>query len=189
MSHETPASLLERLRSPLNQEAWRRFVALYTPLLLHWSRRVGLPPDGAADLVQDVLLLLVRKLPDFRYQPGKRFRAWLWTVLLNKYRENRRRADPLAQTADLAAACDHAAVDDVAEISEAEYRQYILRQAMQIMQREFQPMTWQACWASLMEGKSAEIVAAELGMTAGAVRAAKFRVLSRLRSELKGLID
>jgi RNA polymerase sigma-70 factor (ECF subfamily) len=188
--NETPLTLLERLRSSANQEAWQRFVALYTPLLFHWARKVGLDAADAADLVQDVLLLLVRKLPEFRYQPGKRFRGWLWTVLLNKYRENRRRAKPAAVTADelgqISAVVD---VDGVAEITEAEYRQHLVRQALRIMQREFQPATWQACWASVMHGKSADKVAAELGMTAGAVRAAKFRVLSRLRTELKGLLD
>jgi RNA polymerase sigma-70 factor (ECF subfamily) len=188
--NETPLTLLERLRSSENQEAWQRFVALYTPLLFHWARKVGLDAADAADLVQDVLLLLVRKLPEFRYQPGKRFRGWLWTVLLNKYRENRRRAKPAAVTADdlgqISAVAD---VDGVAEITEAEYRQHLVRQALRIMQREFQPATWQACWASVMHGKSADKVAAELGMTAGAVRAAKFRVLSRLRTELKGLLD
>jgi RNA polymerase sigma factor (sigma-70 family) len=188
--NETPLTLLERLRSSANQEAWQRFVALYTPLLFHWARKVGLDAADAADLVQDVLLLLVRKLPEFRYQPGKRFRGWLWTVLLNKYRENRRRAKPAAVTADdlgqISAVAD---VDGVAEITEAEYRQHLVRQALRIMQREFQPATWQACWASVMHGKSADKVAAELGMTAGAVRAAKFRVLSRLRTELKGLLD
>lgn len=61
MSNETPHSLLERLRSPSNREAWQKFVALYTPLLLHWARRVGLDASDAADLTQDVLLLLVRK--------------------------------------------------------------------------------------------------------------------------------
>jgi len=33
------------------------------------------------------------------------------------------------------------------------------------------------------------VVAAELGLTVGAVYAAKFRVLERLRSELRGLLE
>jgi serine/threonine protein kinase len=41
----TPVSLLERLRRPTDQEAWRRFVHLYTPLLYHWACRTGLPDD------------------------------------------------------------------------------------------------------------------------------------------------
>jgi RNA polymerase sigma-70 factor (ECF subfamily) len=59
----TPAGLLERLRRPGDPEAWGRFVQLYTPLLYHWARRLGLPRDGAADLVQEVLTLLVQVTP------------------------------------------------------------------------------------------------------------------------------
>lgn len=40
-----------------------------------------------------------------------------------------------------------------------------------------------------MENRSAADVAAELKLTPGAVRAAKFRVLTRLRTELDGLLD
>jgi RNA polymerase sigma-70 factor (ECF subfamily) len=59
---ETPASLLERLRQPADQAAWSQFVRLYAPLLYHWAGRLGLREADAADLVQDVLLVLVRKL-------------------------------------------------------------------------------------------------------------------------------
>jgi RNA polymerase sigma-70 factor (ECF subfamily) len=58
-----------------------------------------------------------------------------------------------------------------------------------MMQREFQPATWKACWACVVEGRSAAEVGAELNLSAGAVRAAKFRVLCRVRSQLDGLLD
>lgn len=45
-SVDTPGSLLERLRQPGDEEAWQRFVRLYTPLLIHWAGRVGI--SGAA---------------------------------------------------------------------------------------------------------------------------------------------
>jgi RNA polymerase sigma-70 factor (ECF subfamily) len=57
------------------------------------------------------------------------------------------------------------------------------------MQAEFQPATWKACWALVVEGKNGAQVAAELGMTLDAVYAAKSRVLRRLRRELEGLLD
>ena len=41
----------------------------------------------------------------------------------------------------------------------------------------------------MVGGKAAAEVAGELGLTTGAVRAAKFRVLSRLRQELSGLVE
>src|SRR5262245_66540604 len=86
----TSVSLLERLREPAQQEAWGRFVDLYTPLIYYRARRVGSSPEEAADLVQDVLTLLVQKLPAFRYDPEKSFRGWLRILTLNKWREKRR---------------------------------------------------------------------------------------------------
>src|SRR5437867_4389388 len=90
----TSPTLLERVRRPDNPEAWRRFVALYTPLLYTWASRLGLQEPDAADLVQDVFTVLLSKLPAFRYDRQKSFRAWLMTVLRNKWRETRRRRAP-----------------------------------------------------------------------------------------------
>src|SRR5262245_666931 len=93
---DTPASLLERLKQPADQNAWARFVELYTPLLYYWARRAGLQEADAADLVQEVLGLLFQKLPEFAYDPGRSFRNWLRTVTLNKLRERRRRGSPIS---------------------------------------------------------------------------------------------
>src|SRR5438128_1371907 len=87
----TPPSLLERLRRPNEERAWDQFVNLYTPLLYRWARARGLQEADAGDLVQDVLVLLVRRLPEFRYDPGKSFRAWLHTITLNCWRDRQRR--------------------------------------------------------------------------------------------------
>src|SRR5262245_44760574 len=96
----TSVSLLQRLRQPaVEQAAWERFTALYTPLVYYWLRRQGVQQPDAADLVQEVFVILVQKLPEFTYDPGRSFRAWLRTITLNKLREWRRRP-VLAQAAD-----------------------------------------------------------------------------------------
>lgn len=183
----TSPSLLERLRRPAEAESWSRFVKLYTPLIHTWARRAGLREADAADLVQDVFIVLVRKLPDFTYEPGKSFRAWLKTVTLHKYRERRRRRAVPMVGGD--ALVEEAAAPDAEAFWEAEYRQHLVGRALHLMQAEFQPSTWKACWAQIVEQKPAAVVAKELGLTPGAVRAAKFRVLCRLRQELAGLLD
>jgi RNA polymerase sigma-70 factor, ECF subfamily len=186
--HTTPISLLERLRQPGADDAWARFVRLYTPLLMHWARRAGLRDAEAADLVQDVFTLLVGKLPQFRYDETGSFRGWLRTVTLNKWRQNARRASlPLENHSN---GLDGAACPDPLEAYwDGEYRQQLVGQALRLMQAEFQPATWKACWEHVVSGKSAAEVAAELNLTPGAVRAAKYRVLNRLRQELSGLLD
>jgi RNA polymerase sigma-70 factor (ECF subfamily) len=184
---ETPASLLERLRDPADAAAWGRFVELYTPLLFFWARRAGLQDADAADLVQDVLTALFRKLPGFTYDRGRSFRGWLRTVVLNKWRERGRRRCPAPGTLD--AAADAAAPDDFAELEEQEYRRHLVRQALQALRPEFPAKSWAAFWEHVMSGRPADEVAAALGVRVGTVYAAKSRVLGRLRRELQGLLD
>jgi RNA polymerase sigma-70 factor (ECF subfamily) len=189
--HSTPVSLLVRLTRPAGPAAaaadWDRFVELFTPLLYSWAARLGLPAQDAADLVQDVFLTLVRELPTFRYDPGRSFRAWLRTLLLNRWRDRARRAPPPLPV-DPAALDERPGTDPAAGVEDAEYRRYLARQALRLMQRDFQPVTWRACWETKVAGRPAAEVAAELGLTVAAVHAATYRVLRRLRAELDGFL-
>jgi RNA polymerase sigma-70 factor (ECF subfamily) len=51
------------------------------------------------------------------------------------------------------------------------------------------PATWKACWEVAAYGQPAAEVAQELGLTVGAVHAARARVLARLRQELGPMMD
>src|SRR4051794_32735729 len=84
---ETSISLLDRLRLQSDAAAWKRFVDLYSPLLVSWLRRQGVRAQDADDLVQEVLGVVVRELPGFRHnqRPGA-FRAWLRAILVNRHR-------------------------------------------------------------------------------------------------------
>jgi len=125
----TPASLLERLREPNPQAAWERFVHLYTPLLCHWAGRLGLTGPDVDDLVQEVFTVLLEKLPTFQYDPGQRFRAWLWTVTVNKHRERLRQAGRVARTAgDIPV--DAATPDVLDALIEADYQHYLVQRAL-----------------------------------------------------------
>jgi RNA polymerase sigma-70 factor (ECF subfamily) len=183
--NSTSISLLERLRQEPDEAAWERFVRLYTPLLLYWARRLGLQDEDAADLVQDVLVVLVRKLPEFQYQRERSFRGWMRTVLMNKWRDRRERgkAIPLDTSIEPEAAADDDGLD------EREYRLYVIGRALRLMSSEFEPSTWQSCWETVVGGRPVAEVAAELGITVNAVYLAKSRVLARLRQDLKGLLD
>lgn len=184
---DTSPSLLERLRQPEPEAAWVRFVDLYTPLLYHWARRTGCRDDEAADLVQEVLTLLVRKLPEFTYEPGKSFRAWLRTVAANCWHNLRRRREP--PRAANASVSEEIAAQQADPFWEAEYRRHLVGRALELMRTDFAETTWRACWACAVEGRPAADVARELGVRVGTVYAARSRVLSRLRQELADLWD
>jgi RNA polymerase sigma-70 factor (ECF subfamily) len=192
VGNSTPFSLLEQLRQSSahdRQAAWCRFVDLYTPLLFSMARRVGAVREDAADLVQDIFTVLLREMPEFRYRPDLRFRGWLFTIVRNKWinRLNRQRAAP--PQADVASLETVPAPDNVAEMTEAEYREHLVRRALQLMQAAFAEADWKACWLNVVEGRPAADVARELGLTVNQVYLAKSRILQRLRTELEGLLD
>jgi RNA polymerase sigma-70 factor (ECF subfamily) len=186
--HTTPITLLERLRDASDARAWERLLDLYAPLLYFWAIRAGESPHDAADLVQDVLVVLVKTLPGFRYDADKSFRGWLRTVTLNKLRERKRRlrgAGPVS----LDDVPEPAIRDDAERFWETEYRRQLEGRALQLMKTDFEPTTWKACWQSVVEGRSAAEVGRELGISENAVYLARCRVLRRLRQELAHLLD
>lgn len=187
--YTTSGTLLERLRSPADHEAWDKFVLLYTPFLYHCGRRFGLRQQDAADVVQDVFSVLLVKLPDFQYRDSGSFRGWLKTVMLNKCREHHRDRHEVAAGGSEYCLTIVAADDEFEDLWEAEYNQQLTLQALKIMEREFEPATWRACWMYVVEGRPAALIASELGITAGSVYTYSSRVLRRLRGELQPLLE
>jgi RNA polymerase sigma-70 factor (ECF subfamily) len=185
----TCTSLLRRLRQPGQGQAWTRFVELYTPLIYYWGRRAGLSVEDAGDLTQEVLALLVQKLPEFEYDRSQSFRGWLRTLTLNKWREQRRRRSVAVTSATDSALADLAEPDPAAAYWETEYRQHLVRGALASLQGEFSPSTWDACRRYVLDGQAAGDVARELGMSVWTIYAAKSRLLRRLREELDGMLD
>ncbi len=191
----TSASLLERLQQSPDEEAWRRLVELYTPLIHGWLRRhADLQANDADDLTQEVLASLVRRLPRFRHnqRPGA-FRAWLRTVTVNCLRDfwRRRRGRPWnaagGDPARLLAELEDSA-SGLSRVWDEEHDRHVAAALLERVRGEFTPSTWEAFRQLALEGRSAAEVAAALDMTPNAVLIAKSRVLRRLREEGRGLI-
>lgn len=187
--HTTPVSLLERVQRPGEEQAWVRFVEMYTPLLYHWSRRMGLQESDAADIIQEVFAILVARMPGFMYDRRKSFRGWLRTILQNKWRDRQRRRAVEPRLQEDRTLAEQVMAREIGPFWEIEYRQQLVGRALELMQSEFQPTTWRACWEVVVSGRAAADVAAELGISVDSVYAAKSRVLRRLRTELEGLLD
>lgn len=190
----TSGTLINGARAD-DPQAWNRLVALYSPLVYHWCRGWQLQPHDAADVVQEVFQSVAVSMRGFRKsQPNDTFRGWLRTITRNKVYDHFRRSGRQPQAAggtemgrslaDVAAplASDGPAADDEPE------RQLFFR-ALELIRGEFAESSWQAFWRTTVDGLSAPEVAAELGLSPGAVRVAKSRVLQRLRCELGDLSE
>jgi RNA polymerase sigma factor (sigma-70 family) len=191
---ETPVSLLDRLASRDDAEAWQRFVVLYEPFVRSWLRRDPTLRGDADDLVQEVLAAASRDLPGFQRQRPGSFRAWLRTITVNRLRARwkSRRVDPLAQAG-------RASGDLLAELAEPgsalsrqwdqEHDAHIAHRLLEQVAADFEPSTLQAFEQATLHGRKSAEIAADLNISRNAVLLAKSRVLRRLRELSKGLID
>src|SRR5262245_34334437 len=96
----TRASLLERLKNTDDHPSWAEFDRTYHGLLVGVARRAGLNEQEANEAVQEILLAVAKKMPEFRYQPGKdSFKGWLLQIARWKVVDQVRRRPQLRGTA------------------------------------------------------------------------------------------
>jgi RNA polymerase sigma-70 factor (ECF subfamily) len=189
----TPVSLLERLRTSPDDDAWGRFVDLYGPLVYRWLRgHFHLAEQDAEDATQDVLITVVREMPRFHYDPQGSFRGWLFRIVHHRVQRTRRGRKPaLLDPLDLQRQLEQSQDPEnpLARQWQQEYDRVILGRALALIRDEFEETTWQAFWQTVVEGQSPRQAAQQLGLTANAARIAKCRVLRRLRQEIDGLLE
>ncbi len=186
--HDTPATLLHRLCEEPASGDWERFVRLFTPLLRRWAMRFGVSDSSIEDLLQELFVVLIQKLPEFRYDPSRSFRAWLWTVFRHStvaWQQRQSRRGLLLE--ELESSEKFSTPDSILEATEAEYRRYLLSRIVQIVQTDFPETTWRIFQQVVIAGRPGAEVAREFGVTVNAVYLTRSRILARLREELAGL--
>ena len=190
----TSLSLLDRLRRPdPDQGDWRRIHDIYLPLVTRWLARVPGLGDEAADLAQDVLLVLVREIPRFQRAREGSFRAWLRQNTANRVRDEgkRRRRRPISGLDPVGGFLDRLAGPDgdLAREWDLEHDRHVFQKLLSVVQPDFSPSTWDAFRRFALEGASAAEVARETGLSENAVLQVKSRVLKRLRAEGGDLLE
>ena len=74
-----------RLRDAVDEQSWRSFVDLDTPLNDRSCRRRGLQDADASDVGREVLTQVARSIRTFEYRPERgRFRDWLGSVVRSR---------------------------------------------------------------------------------------------------------
>lgn len=192
---DTSLSLLESLRVAPDQSAWQRLVELYSPLIRGWLRRQSVIEQDEDDLVQEVLTIVYRKVPEFHRNPqAGSFRKWLRTITVNCLRDAWRKQQHRPQATGSSGF--HDVLDQLSDpesqlskMWDLEHDQHVTRVLLEHIRPHFTEQTWQAFQGVVLLGRTASEVATELGVTENVVFIAKSRVLGRLRQVGTGLID
>lgn len=188
---DSSSSLIARVQRR-DSDAWDQLARLYGPTVYSWARKCGLQDQDAADVTQEVFASVSRRIPDFRHnKPGSTFRGWLWTITRNAvrlfYRQQERRPVATGGTDALDRWQQIPAVLDQESLPDAQNTQSVLvRRALELIRDECDLRTWHAFQRLAVDEVPVKEIADELGMSSGAVRQAKYRVLCRLREMLDG---
>jgi len=175
-----------------SEAAWSDFLRRYRPLILRWCFQQGLQLADAEEVASEVLLRMARSLPSFHYDPAKRFRSWLRTVVrnaLSDYLTSQARRPGAVGTGDSAAAValNEITAHDRSEslvqtIDESMNRDMKLAGEVARRVRErVEEQTWQAYWLTACEGRSGPEAAARLKIPVANVYVAKGRVAKLLK--------
>lgn len=191
-SPPTRATLLVRIRDPHDRMAWEEFVRLYAPMIHAYGMRRGLQDADAADLAQEVLLCVLRSVPGFAYDPARgSFRGWLFQVTRHQMLKwlQRKNRQPVGTGASELQQFLEQQPDEAGDAAawDREYQWHLFHWAARRVQPEFRETTWRAFWMTAIENREVDAVAAELGMTCGAVYIARSRITARLRQEIASM--
>ena len=192
---ETSISLLKRIADDGKDDDWQELIDIYRPFMYQRISTYPLLISHAEDIVQEILLVLVRELPTFQRQRTGSFRAFLRGIVLNQLRYAARRIQrtPLAagQFDKLNEQIEQLADPNSQVTAEFDHQhdQSVFRHAAGIVRKEVKPSTWQAFQKHAVEGQEAAAVASELGVSINVVLLAKSRLTRRIREEIRGLAD
>ena len=188
---DTRYSLLMEVAESANQEAWQEFAAIYRPVVYRLARRRGLQDADAEDLAQQVLVVVSKKIGDWRPStPRGAFRGWLTTITHNAVINALTRKGGVAAVGGTGMMKKLQAIpaqsESLAEVEE-ELRRGLFRQAAELIRPEFQESTWAAFWLTAVEELNIVAVARRLGKNEGTIYAARSRIMRRLKEKVQEL--
>ena len=91
----TRESLLRRLTDCEDQASWQEFYQTYRDLIWRFALKAGCTVTEAQDVVQETVIAVARKLPDFKYDPAVcAFKTWLLNLTMWRIKDQFRKRAP-----------------------------------------------------------------------------------------------
>jgi RNA polymerase sigma factor (sigma-70 family) len=188
---DTRHELLVRLRDAADADAWQEFMAIYEPVIRRLIEFRGFQDADAQELTQEALLAVLKAMEHWDGDPSRgSFRGWLFRTTRNLMVNFLTRARPgtrgTGDTIFLDLLHQHPARSPAAESQFGlEYKREVFQWAEKRVRDEFEETTWQAFHMTHLRGASISDTAQTLGITTGAVYAARSRVMAALKREVK----
>jgi len=182
---DTRASLLANLQTGGRAGGWRDFYEQYAPAVFRVARLRGLADPDAEDIVQQVMLSVVQHIEGFAYDQDRgQFRQWVRLVTENKIRDLRRRhphmeLDESAELPDGSAAID--------EIWDHQWRVQDILLCLDEVATDEAPRRIEAFRMYVLEGRPAQSVAQELGLSIGYLYVIRSEIINRVRERMRML--
>jgi RNA polymerase sigma-70 factor (ECF subfamily) len=209
-SLETRPSLLRRLQSGEDEECWQDFYAIYEGLIGSFAAKAGLTSEEAEEVVQETVIGVSRRLPQFVYDPKVcRFKTWLlnqarWQILrLLKRRSNPASASHPGASPGLSPRSNHPSdetfgTDAMASIPDPslpdfgaqwdqEWEKGLLTRALERVSKEIDERQFQIFDLYVTKGWPAGRVAKMLSVSVARVYLTKHRVGALLKNEVRRL--
>jgi RNA polymerase sigma factor (sigma-70 family) len=186
----TTTILLDGLRDSGNDRAWAEFDRRYRPIVVGFSRKLGLSDADAADVAQETMTKFVQEYQAGGYDRERgRLRSWLMALarvrVAGIYRAKSGRRE-------VAAGPEGIDLEDEARLTaiwDGERRRAMLQEAMERLRQTTKTgeNTVRAFELLVLNQLPTSAVAMQLGMTREEVYRAKNRVADRLQSILEEL--
>ncbi len=193
----TRVTLLNRLKDWEDQASWQEFFNIYWKLIYNFARKAGLSESEAHDVVQEVLVSVAQKIPNFKYDPAiGTFKAWLLTLTRWRILDHHRKRNSASNRRALTANPEQTAImeriidensPDIHALWEADWKTNIYEAALEKIKSRFDPQKYQIFDFYVKREWSPEKVAQAFNVKIDQVYLIKNRVTELLYEEVRRL--
>ncbi len=182
MAFTTRSSLLSAVRRG-DEVSWDEFYRMYKPLILLRGGDLRLNQTEKEELIQLVMLSFFNTSRTFRYDKSKgRFRDYLKRIIRNKACDLMRKRHDDETSIEAIPQTVEKLLAEGEDRWEQEWRNHVLRQALEDLRCEVSPLVYQAFSMLSQENMSGKDVAATLGISTNAVYVYKHEALKKLKA-------
>ena len=194
----TRDSLLSRLKDRDDQESWQDFFNTYWKLVYGVAMKAGLTDQEAQEVVQETVITVARRIPEFRYDPKVcSFKTWLLNLtrwrIVDQLRKRKpevslkhRRPDGTTRTATIDRIADPSGLG-LEKMWDEEWEQYIFEAAIERVKKQVRPEQFQIFALRVFKEWPVTKIARELDVSIGQVYLAKHRIAALIKKQVKEL--